>query len=637
MTHNNPPTIIINRLLVSRKGKTVYDENFHHGVNIIRGSNSSGKSTIADFIFFVLGGDVTKWKPEAEGCDFVLAEIDINHAILTLKRPVASTSRQSLSIFWGDLEASLKSNIEGWQIFPYQRSSKKESFSQVLFRVLRFPEVRGDASNNITMHQLFRLIYIDQLSNSLSLFRDEMFDSPLTRKTIGDLLLGVYDDALYSEELELKEATKKIESVKDQLNNLVLILRETEHEIDLKTITQKIIDTEEQLNKVRESLSNYDSINSIKPDSDISISEEIEKIRNKYVNLQEQLSDLKNFAHYLQFDIQDSLEFLKSLEARGKALGEALIARETLGQMKITHCPLCLNLIRETTDGSVCQLCKSQITAESQQTRFHRLKQELLFQIKESKSLLIPKEDNYAQITRNIPGLAEQVDMAKVRLEEELKRVRTTRNRRIDDLLIKSGQLESDLITLHKQAKALSILENLKKTESDLHSLILNLNVSIKAKKEKQTHRLARALEMIEQFATDFLRSDLPREEIFKHPGHITVDFEKNVFAVNARNVFSASSTVYLKNCIHYAIFFASLDLDFLRYPRFILCDNMEDKGMEEIRSHNFQRKVVEVANKYTKPYQIIFTTSMIEPGLDNSMLCVGDKYSEENKSLKIH
>lgn len=133
-----------------------------------------------------------------------------------------------------------------------------------------------------------------------------------------------------------------------------------------------------------------------------------------------------------------------------------------------------------------------------------------------------------------------------------------------------------------------------------MHSLILNLNVSIKAKKEKQTHRLARALEMIEQFATDFLRSDLLREEIFKHPGHITVDFEKNVFAVNARNVFSASSTVYLKNCIHYAIFFTSLDLDFVRYPRFILCDNMEDKGMEEIRSQNFQRKVVEVANKYT-------------------------------------
>jgi len=633
MTHNNPPTIIINRLLVSRKGKTVYDENFHHGVNIIRGSNSSGKSTIADFIFFVLGGDVTKWKPEAEDCDFVLAEIDINHAILTLKRPVASTSRQSLSIFWGDLEASLKSNIEGWQIFPYQRSSKKESFSQVLFRVLGFPEVRDDASNNITMHQLLRLIYIDQLSNSLSLFRDEMFDSPLTRKTIGDLLLGVYDDTLYSEELELKEATKKIESVKDQLNNLVLILRKTEHEIDLKIITQKIIDTEEQLNKVRESLSNYDSI---KSDSDTSISEEIEKIRNKYVNLQEQLSDLKNSAHYLQFDIQDSLEFLKSLEAREKALDEALIARETLGQMKITHCPLCLNLIRETTDGSVCQLCKGQITAESQQTRILRMKQELLFQIKESKSLLIPKEDKYAQITRNIPGLAEQVDMAKVRLEEELKRVRTTRNRRIDDLLIKSGQLESDLITLHKQAKALSILENLKKNESDLHSLILNLNVSIKAKKEKQTYRLARALEMIERFATDFLRSDLPREDIFKHPGHITVDFEKNVFAVNDRNVFSASSTVYLRNCIHYAIFFASLELDFVRYPRFILCDNMEDKGMEEIRSQNFQKKVVEVANKYTKPYQIIFTTSMIEPGLDNSMLCVGDKYSEENKSLKI-
>ena len=40
-------SFFVNRLYVlTTEGKVAYDEEFHHGVNIIRGENSSGKSTI---------------------------------------------------------------------------------------------------------------------------------------------------------------------------------------------------------------------------------------------------------------------------------------------------------------------------------------------------------------------------------------------------------------------------------------------------------------------------------------------------------------------------------------------------------------------------------------------------------------
>ena len=91
-----------------------------------------------------------------------------------------------------------------------------------------------------------------------------------------------------------------------------------------------------------------------------------------------------------------------------------------------------------------------------------------------------------------------------------------------------------------------------------------------------------------------------------------------------------------LKNAFRLALLQAScLDRTFL-YPRFLLMDNIEDKGMQEERSHIFQHEIIKVSNQIEIPHQIIFTTSMIAPDLNNSRYCVGEFYQEENKSLKL-
>ena len=62
------PTIIVERMRIDREGVAVYDERFHDGVNVIRGENSSGKSTILNFIFYGLGGDLFDWSAVAQRC-----------------------------------------------------------------------------------------------------------------------------------------------------------------------------------------------------------------------------------------------------------------------------------------------------------------------------------------------------------------------------------------------------------------------------------------------------------------------------------------------------------------------------------------------------------------------------------------
>ena len=133
------------------------------------------------------------------------------------------------------------------------------------------------------------------------------------------------------------------------------------------------------------------------------------------------------------------------------------------------------------------------------------------------------------------------------------------------------------------------------------------------------------------------MKSDLGRQPEFSSGKHIELDFSKNTFALDGENNFSESSNIYLKNSVRFAIFFASLGIEYFRFPRFILSDNIEDKGMEEIRSQSFQKAIVDLSTHFEVKHQIIFTTSMIEPELNNSEYCIGEFYTKENKALKIN
>ena len=631
MTPNKRPTLRINRLVIFAKGKAVFNESFHKGVNIIRGKNSSGKSTIADFLFFALGGDFTKWKPEAEQCDFVCAELNISDVVITVRRKVQKARMQAMEIYWGDYEKASKS-IEGWQVFSFQKSANKNSFSQVLFNIFGFPEVRGDTDNNITIHQLLRLIYVDQLSKIEVILREEPFDLPITRRTIADLLFGLYDETIYREEIELREAEKSLDEVKIQLKGLLEVLKEVEQEEDLAVIEGEISEKKNLLTEIQSKIVQYDSTKNIEK-NDV-VLEQIENARKQYLESQEILNGLKNRTLQLEMDIDDSKRFVQSLEARIKSLDESSVIRTTLDSIKLTYCPLCLEPLEENDIRDVCRLCKQKISTESHKTKISRFKQELIFQIKESNSILSGKEEELSKLKRQIPQTSEEVQMAKERLNDELKKVRTKRDKELDGLLEQKGILENTIIFLHKQAKASVVLEGLKKKQSDLQHKIMDLRLAIKNKRGTNEKRQIETFEKIESIAKVILKLDLRLEESFMNPDKVSIDFEKNTFAVNDRNQFSASSIVYLKNCIHYAIFFASLELEYFRYPRFIICDNMEDKGMQPERSQNFQKQIVEMAKKYEGDFQIIFTTSMIAPELNDTPLCVGRFYTQEKKSL---
>jgi energy-coupling factor transporter ATP-binding protein EcfA2 len=194
------PSLSLTRFTVVANGETVYDETFHKGLNIIRGQNGSGKSTIIELIYYVLGADHIDWKEEALKCDYVLAEIEIDNQTLSLRREINIEGKRPVYIFWGKINDATTTS---WEVYSMKRSAEKESFSQVLFRALDIPD--SDSDVNLTMHQILRIIYTDQLSPVNVLMRPEPFDSIIIREAISKTLMGAYNIQLLIDENELKK------------------------------------------------------------------------------------------------------------------------------------------------------------------------------------------------------------------------------------------------------------------------------------------------------------------------------------------------------------------------------------------------------------------------------------------------
>lgn len=628
------PYIFLKRLvIISQAGHIVYDESFHRGVNIIRGQNSSGKSTIANFIFYSLGGEFNNWTTEAKNCREVFAEVEINQAKLTLKRMVTDALRQPMNIYWGDYESAKQSHFEGWKHFPYQQTVNKESFSNILFNGLGFPEVRSSEDSKITMHQVLRLVYIDQDSPIQNLFRFERFDQPVTRQAISELLLGVYDDSLYNDRLTLRDTEQAFHQKQEQFDGIRRLFGSTGSETDINKIQREIERTRKQLDKEQQ------EIEKVRRKAFVSarknVAPRIELLQAELTSLKSQISKIAEDINDYELDIVDSKQFIEVLEKKLIALDESVTTRRVLGELSLEYCPLCLNPLEDRTENAQCVLCKQPLGEDIDKTYGKRLKQEIQLQIKESKKLLEEKNTELATLSGQLPQLLERLRLAQREIDLEEREYKSTRDQRLDELLVSKGRLENQLDVLSKQIKATEQLEALKKELQELALTMEQLKQRITLKQEKQSLNFQNALTKIQDLTLSILLRDLDRQAEFKTANKVEVNFLKDNFSLDGENNFSASSNTYLKNAVRYAIFFASLELPYFRYPRFIVCDNTEDKGMEEPRSQNFQKVITETSESYDVEHQIILTTSMIEPTLNNPLYCVGEYYTATNKSLK--
>jgi len=636
MMHNS---LFLNRLVIlTKEGKIAYDEEFHQGVNIIRGDNSSGKSTISHFIFYVLGGAFNDWVKEARKCSVVFAEIELNGAIVTIKRQIifnkegVGNKLQLIEFYWDYYETATKS-IEGWQKYNFSKTDETKSFSEVLFENLEIPIVKGD--NNITMHQILRLLYIDQESPTNSLFLYEHFDTTLTRQTVADLLLGVYSQELYDKQQDLEASKKEFETLKSEINVIKRFIPKKEDLLPLH-IGNRISNKEVELAEIERHIFDYKEDNKkviFSKKSQL----EFETLNKDSLAQRQVIKNLNNKIRNFELEIEDTIYFIRALENKLVAVKNSIKTREYLGKYSLENCPECLKPIVKPSKENTCSLCKTEIDDSVGVAEARKIEQEIFFQIKESKKINTKKENELVELKAKQELEKGKLFQLQQRVNQSLADVRSFRDERVDKLYEDKGFVEGEIIQLRTLLENAEIYQSKKSRYDYLDSQIDALNSRIKKLKFDQEKLKTDINNRIEKIGVYLLNNDLKRQKDFFEAKEFHIDYGNNLAFIADKNAkYSASSSFYLKNSARYAIFLASLSIEKMRFPRFILCDNMEDKGIELVRVHNFQKIVIDYLKDFsTDKYQVIYTTSFIPEELNNNKYCIGEFYTEENPSLK--
>lgn len=631
------PTLSVRRLIVQQGGHRAFDCEFHDGVNIVRGRNSSGKTTIMDLLAYSLGAENIRWKPEALLCSTTMVEVHLNGVPATLLREIEREGQRPLNIFWGPISEALTASVNSWERYPFRRSEQKISFSQALFSALEIPQAQGAAASNLTLHQLLRVLYADQPSVHSPIFRTDSFDSALTRDMVGGYLCGVSDDDLYAAQLEVREVGKALDKIVSELRGIFNILGRSGQTPDIEASKSKIPALEAERGKLVEYIASLKEDRTLSKKETTAAAQKVDGVRKQLNAAQRYEFVLKDGLLKLNLEIADSKLFLKELESRLAGLDDSKQTRNYFGGLSFQFCPSCLaELKADSISPHDCHLCQNELGDDAGNTNILRMRNELSIQLKESTLLLKAKEEEVAKLSRDIP-LA--VDAVK-RLEAEYVSLSSHWSSNVETLLEDSarrlGALDEEIKQAYEDQKLYSVISELQKHRSEMTSKVEALNEKIISLERKQEGRKREVADKLSKNMVELLRQDLPLQPEFMQAQAVDFSFIDNTVIVNGSKNFSESSAVVLRHVFHLALLKTSSELAYMRVPRFMMLDGIDDGGMEKERSHNLQNLIVTTCKAIKVPYQLIFATSEINPDLEGGELVVGRYFNPESRSLDV-
>ncbi len=634
--------ILIERLVILKSNNSIYDEEFHKGINVIRGDHSVGKTTILELLFYVLGGEIKRdqWLYPADKCDEIYCQLLLNGKRFTIKRDIEKGSVPPISIRSGSY---LDSNVDvnSWKSYGPRRNEagSKMSFSQQVFELLGWDTHKTDDYANLTMHQLLRFMYVDQETASTKIFRAEdnnRADSGGIRTAISEFMLGLDNLDVHKLRQELIITEREFDKISSELTAMYRILGD-DSGLTVENLESFIVENNSEIIEIRNRPLEKDDTE----EGDKELLSKYKVIETKIDNINKKIFSLRNEDILVQGDIVDCEMFETSLKFRKKSLLESKASFDSMGMVEFEKCPCCYKPIEvdRLSTGS-CRLCHADLEDVELNNNYMELLTEIDFQISSNKAVW----DDYVVHIEGVKLLLSvslsEVSVLKSELLEFSKLVNFKVFKDLEGAK-RIGYLESKNEEINKKMKIIIELDGYKKRKVVLNGKLTEVRDKIELAQSKNKKRKGQVYAGISENFVSILKDERrvngeSYEEGFEKSKatDVEIDFERDRVLIDGRVKFSGSSNYIKKNAFKLSALLESLDDDRYRLPRFLMLDAIENGGMKEFRSHKFQKSIIDKF-KGRDDFQLIFCTSMVLEKLNNDAVGVGPFYDGNVLQLK--
>ena len=301
----NNTKLIINRVVIKKDGHSVYDQVFHKGINVIRGKNSTGKSTVMELISYGIGADIKKqhWKKEALSCDEIIIDVTLNKNRFVFKRPIEGDGSKPPIYMKEGVYGEAIASTDGWNKYGYRKTDKKVSFATRIFDLLGYEQHTTSDNESLTIHQLFRLLYADQDTPASNIFRWESlnYDKESMRTAIGEFLFGFDDLTIHGLRQKLILAESSFDKINDELKAVYRILGKTNIKATTKDLNSEISQLNDDLLALESTLQQHkrDCINANSEELTV----EAKKLNGKISRLSSLIASLEEQIVSISYDI----------------------------------------------------------------------------------------------------------------------------------------------------------------------------------------------------------------------------------------------------------------------------------------------------------------------------------------------
>lgn len=440
----NSPSLVITEIRVSHKvkGLALPATKFSRGLNVIRGENSTGRTTLLKLFEFGLGAnlEIRHFIPEIKQCEKLVLEVELNEIPYTIDRKFHGA--QELTVYQGRID----------DIFRPKTVMTRGEMSDFLLRRLGIPLVNVvDESTGrekaITFSNIYDSLHIDQ-TKGFSEIQANLTEKE--RVIVFKLLTGISAPDSYELLVKEDELSKRRTAKENEIEYLNRFLGD-ETLLEPQEITARLEQIDERAEQIESQLS--------------AIQQHIQA-QSSYANpLRDDILTLENTLASQKREFYFATQTLKAYHELENQLAEDLdkaarvrVSVHQMSSFEFEQCPRCLQSITDTMKmrelEAICSVCGRPLVEHTDDIgELNTYEEQIESQLEELSELQQRYEVTIQQLQENLTELETELNHRRETLDDMIAELVSPAIENIAILNRTLTVLNNDKHQLHTQLK----------------------------------------------------------------------------------------------------------------------------------------------------------------------------------------